>query len=501
MKLNVYCDKLEDLKCDAVVVFVEKDRVALRGLEAEVNKMVDNKVGEMLESKEFESKPDQFMYFHTFDKIKNIPRVALVGYSLEDDITLNSLRSSAAKVAKSLRNVGMKKIAMIMPNVRAWFMPDSARVIVEGALMGLYRFDKYVEKKYTKKLEEIVLVGEGKDRRTLEKAILLGEMEASGVMLARDVANEPGNVLTPKHFAGIAKRMMQKVKVGCNVLDEGDIKKEGLGLLYGVGKGSENPPQMVVMNYNAGKKYPTVAVVGKGITFDSGGVDLKVGTAAGPMFFNMKRDMAGAAAVLGMMYVVGQIKPKINIIGVLPLAENMPDGRSYKPGDILVSYSGKSVEIFQTDAEGRLVMADAMSYVQENYAVDYLLDVATLTGSAVLTCGPKMMGLFGNDSRLLERIKKAGVVAGEETMDFPLYDGYRQRIKSHFADIKNFSYKPPYMIASALFLREFVKEGTKWAHLDIASMVSSSGEGTYLTRGATGAGVRLLSHLVLGMGK
>lgn len=498
MKLNVYCDKLEDLKVDAVVIFNEKGRVALRGLEAEVNKMVEGKLTEMFESNEFESGQDQFMYFHTFDKIKKIPRVALIGYDLEKDLTLNPLRSAAAMAVKSLREIGVKKVALVMPNVREWSMPDSSRAIVEGALLGLYRFEKYLEKKAEKNLGEIVLVGEGKDKRTLEKAILLGEMEASGVMLARDLGNEPSNVLTPKNFASIAKKMMQKVNVNTKVLDASDIKSEGLGCLYGVGKGSGNPPQLVIMNYHAGNKYPTIGVVGKGITFDAGGVQVKMDS---PQLFNMKRDMAGAGAVLGMMYILGNLKPKINVVAALPLAENMISGSSYKPGDILVSYSGKSVEVFHTDAEGRLVMVDAMSYIQDKFKLDYMVDIATLTGGMVRAVGPRFIGVVGNDNRFVERAKKAGMIAGEETVEFPLYEGYRSRVKSKFADVKNISYKGPETMTSSLFLSEFVNDGVKWVHLDMAAVPSSSGEGTYMTRGATGAGVRLLAHMILGMGK
>jgi len=500
MKINIFTEELDDLKVDAVVIFNEKGKVAIRGLENEINKLVDGKIAEIIDSGEFSSGQDKFHYFYTFGKIKNIERVAVVGYDLSDS-TLNSMRSSAAVVVKNLRSVGVKKIALIMPSVRGWSMADSSRAIVEGALLGLYRFEKYLDKKSGKKLTEIFLVGEKKDNRTFEKAILLGEMEASGVMLARDVANEPSNVLTPDSFARIAQKVMMEHKVGYKVLDHHDLKKEGLGLLYGVGKGSDNQPRLSIMHYHAGKKYPTVAVVGKGITFDTGGVDIKSGPSSGSMFFDMKRDMGGAAAVLGLMRVIGQLKPKLNVIGVLPLAENMVSGNSYKPGDILVSYSGKSVEIFNTDAEGRLAMADAMSYVQENYQPDYLIDVATLTGGVVRTCGPKLIGLLGNDKRLIDRIKKAGMVAGEETMEFPLYEGYETRVKSHFADLKNLSYKGPQVILSALFLKQFVEEGTKWAHLDIASVMTQTGEGTYQTRGATGAGVRLLAHLLLGMAK
>ncbi len=499
MKINIFTEKLDELKVDAVVVFNERGKVAIRGLENEINKKVDGKISEIIDSGEFDSSQDNFHYFYTFGKIKNIERVALVGYDLGRGETLNSMRSAAAVVVKSLREVGAKKIALIMPSVRGWSMADSSRAIVEGSLLGLYRFEKYLDKKSTKRLSEVILVGEKKDKRTFEKAILLGEMEASGVMLARDVGNEPSNVLTPNNFARIAQKVMLENKVGFKVLDHHDLKKEGLGLLYGVGKGSENHPRLAIMHYHAGKKYPTVAVVGKGITFDSGGVDVK--TSHGSMFFDMKRDMGGAASVLGLMRIIGQLKPKLNVIGVLPLAENMISGNSYKPGDILVSYSGKSVEIFNTDAEGRLVMADAMSYVQENYKPDYLLDIATLTGGVVQTCGPKLIGLLGNDNRLLERIKKAGMVAGEETMEFPLYQGYAGRVKSHFADLKNLSYKGPQVISSALFLQQFVEEGTKWAHLDIAAVMTQTGEGTYQTRGATGSGVRLLAHLLLGMAK
>jgi leucyl aminopeptidase len=501
MKLTIFCEELDDLKADVAVIFNEKGRVALRGIDSEINKKLDGHLTSILESGEFGSEQDEFHYFYTFGKWESIGRVGLAGYCLDDENTLNPLRSAAATAVKNLRRSGLKKIALIVPSVRGLDLSESTRAIVEGVLLGLYRFEKYLEKKSHKEIAEIILVGEGKDKRTFEKAILLGEMEASGVMLSRDVGNEPSNVLTPRNFASIAERMMKKVKVGCKVLDESEIKSEGLGLLYGVGKGSDEPPRLVIMNYHVGKKYPTVGIVGKGITFDSGGVDVKTGASAGDTFWDMKRDMGGSAAVLGLMQIVGQLRPKINVVGVLPLAENMMSGNAFKPGDILLSYSGKTVEIFNTDAEGRLVLADAMSYVQENYNLDYLVDVATLTGAIVRACGPNLIGLFGNDSRLVERIKKAGLIAGEEVMEFPLYKGYQKRIKSHFADVKNISYKGSQAINSALFLNDFVKEGVKWAHIDIASVMSQMGDGSYLTRGASGGGVRLLTHLIMGMGK
>ncbi len=498
MKLNIFTDEIVDLKADAVLVFNEKGKVALRGWENEVNKLVDGKMAEVIESGEFASSQDDFLYFFTFSKIKNIERVGMVGYDLKGDTTLNPLRSAAAVAVKKMRDAGLKKIALVVPNVRGHQMSESARAVVEGMLLGLYRFEKYLEKQSTKKLNEIVLVGSIKDKRTLEKAILLGEMEAGGVLLARDVGNEPSNILTPDNFADIAQKMMNKVKIGCKILDHNDLNKEGLGLLYGVGKGSENKPRLVVMNYHVGKKYPTIGVVGKGITFDSGGTSLKE---SDETFFDMKRDMMGAGAVLGLMYVLGQIRPKINVVGVMPLAENMLSGNSFKPGDILMSYSGKTVEIFDTDAEGRLILADAMSYVQENYRVEYLVDVATLTGAVMRTVGPSMIGLFGNDNRLLERVRKAGLVSGEEMFDFPIYEGYRARVKSHFADLKNISFKGPAAITSAMFLEEFVEEGVKWAHLDIAAMGTQNGEGTYKARGATGVAVLTLINLILGLGK
>ncbi len=500
MKLNIFCENLNELKADAVVFFVEKGRVATRGMLAEVNKAVDGKIGEMLDRGEFAASQDQFFYFFTFDKL-GVSRVGLAGYDLADNKHLNAIRSSAAVVVKSLREAGLKKVALVVPSVREWSTGDATRAVVEGALLGLYRFEKYLEKKSEKDLAEIILVGEAKDRRTLEKAVLLGEMEASGVLLARDVANEPSNVLTPGTFANVARKVTDKLKVGCKVLDEADIVQEGLGLIHGVAKGSDEPPRMVLLNYNAGRKYPTVALVGKGMTYDAGGINLKVGEAGGMWLVDMKRDMAGAAAVLGAMSVIGQLRPKINVVAALPVLENMPSGRAYKPSDILVSYSGKTVEIFNTDAEGRLAMADAMSYLQDKYPVDYLIDIATLTGSIVREAGPALIGLFGNDERLLTRVRQAGLTAGEEMMDWPLYPGYRKRVKSHFADLKNVSYKGPSGIVSGLFLQEFVREGVKWVHLDIASVATQFGEGTYKVRGATGAGVRLLTHLVLGMGK
>jgi leucyl aminopeptidase len=316
---------------------------------------------------------------------------------------------------------------------------------------------------------------------------------ADGMFFARDLVNEPPNVLSPVEFARRAKGLT-KLGVKVEVLGEAEMKKLGMGALLGVGQGSERESQLVVMQWNGAraKKDAPVAFVGKGVCFDSGGLSLKTG--AGMM--GMKGDMGGAAAVTGTMQALAARKARVNAVGIIGLVENMPDGKAQRPDDVVKSMSGQTIEVLNTDAEGRLVLADAIWYAQSRFKPKFVIDLATLTGAIMVALGNDHAGLFSNDDRLSERITAAGRAEGEPVWRLPLGDGYDKLIKSKIADMKNIGGPYAGSIAAAQFLQRFVDK-TPWAHLDIAGVAWQDGEQKSLAPGwGTGWGVRVLNRLV-----
>jgi leucyl aminopeptidase len=320
------------------------------------------------------------------------------------------------------------------------------------------------------------------------------EAVASGIVLARDLVNEPPNVLSPVEFARRVKANLVKAGVKVDVLGEAEMKKLGMGALLGVGQGSERESQLVVMQWNGGrKKDEPVALVGKGVCFDSGGLSLKTG--AGMM--GMKGDMGGAAAVTGTMLALASRKAGVNAVGVIGLVENMPSGTAQRPDDVVKSMSGQTIEVLNTDAEGRLVLADALTYVQQKFKPKFVIDLATLTGAILVALGHEHAGLFSNDDKLADRIADAGKDVGEPVWRLPLGAAYDRSLRSKIADMKNIGSGPTAgSITAAQFLQRFI-EKTPWAHLDIAGVAWQDGEHKALIPSwATGWGVRILDRLV-----
>jgi leucyl aminopeptidase len=362
--------------------------------------------------------------------------------------------------------------------------------VCEGTLLGGYTFDHYKTKDRDERFGftgMTLLLPKGANRKDAVAKIVGTVALCRGVSLARDLVSHPGNVATTGYLADTARELATRHKLTCKILEMDELERMGMNALLAVGKGSAEPPRLIVLEYRgAGEKVRPVVMIGKGITFDSGGISIKPGAG----MEEMKTDMAGGAAVLGAMDAAAGLGLPVNLVAIIPTAENMPDGRAYKPGDVVTSLSGTTIEITNTDAEGRLVLCDALHFAQR-YKPAVMIDLATLTGACVVALGHEASGLMGNDQRLVNALKKAGEMCGERVWELPLWDGYGETMKSDIADLKNAGSRDGGSITAGWFLKQFVGT-TRWVHLDIAGTAWSDKARPCAPKGATGVGVRLL---------
>ena len=478
MKVTSIDKKLEDVKADALAVILFEGE-KLEGEIARLDKKVDGAVSEALRLKEFKGKLYDTTSIFTHRKISSI-RILLIGGGKKKDFSSRIARNLAGTAVRRAKKIGVKTLAFHL------YRPDTTEEIIEGAKLGDFDPGIYKSKK-TEGLKELVIVG------LLDKEILKhSTVVADAINKVRKMQVEPANIMTPREMANEAERIGRKYGFKVEVIDEKEAEKRGMGAFIGVAKGSEEPSFMVSMSYTVNKKAPTLAVVGKGITFDSGGISLKP---SGKMH-DMKMDMSGAASCLGFMYVVGELKPKVNVVAVMPLTENLPGGKALKPGDILKSMSGKTIEVLNTDAEGRVVLADGLAYAGK-FNPDFIVDLATLTGAVDVALGGEATAILGRSQKFIDKVISAGEKAGERLWQFPIYTEHKDLLRSDIADLSNI---PPSrsagVIAAAVFLQEFVKESVDWAHLDIASTAWVESEKPYLAKGPTGVGVRTLVKFV-----
>ncbi|MDP9413830.1 MAG: leucyl aminopeptidase [Pseudomonadota bacterium] len=369
---------------------------------------------------------------------------------------------------------------------------DAARIGF-GAAARSWRYDIYrtkLSRNAKPTLDEVVIVGagDGVEAEWARRSALL-----EGIMLTRELVTEPANVIYPVSFVERCRAAMDGMGVDFKVLDENAMRELGMGALLGVAQGSEQPPRLLAMRWNgAGDASKPIVLIGKGITFDTGGISIK--PAAG--MEAMKWDMGGAGAVAGAMRAIAGRKSKANVVGICVLAENMPGGKAQRPGDVVTSMSGQTIEVINTDAEGRLVLCDAMTWAQRQYRPDYLVDLATLTGAMIISLGHEYAGVFSNDDGLAEGLTRAGLATGDKLWRMPLGEAYDKLMDSPIADMKNSGPREGGSITAATFLQRFVEEGVKWAHLDVAGMVWSDKPGALWDKGATGYGVALLDRFV-----
>jgi leucyl aminopeptidase len=425
-------------------------------------------------------------------------RILLAGLGRPDSVDEKGLETLGAQIVARLYGAGetVASIELDVPKSSKVKKAELAAHLAFGARLRSYAFDKYRTKNledYQKKLKALAVVAP--DVAAARKAYAGLAAVADGIFLARDLVNEPPNVLFPGEFARRAKAQLSKLGVKVEMLGEAEMRRQGFGALLGVGQGSERESQLVVMQWNGGKKaQKPLALVGKGVCFDTGGISLKPGNALA----GMKGDMAGAACVTGTMMALAARRAKVNVVGVIGLVENMPDGAAIRPDDVLTSLSGQTIEVLNTDAEGRLVLADALTYTQRRFKPKLVIDLATLTGAIVATLGFEHAGVFSNNDELVRRIQAAGRYTGERVWQLPLDPFYDKMIRSKIADMKNIGGPNSGAITAAQFLQRFVEKDMPWAHLDIAGVAWQDGEQKpTIPSWGTGWGVRLLNRLVI----
>lgn len=461
---------------------------------------VDQKLGGQLsqlrKSGEFSGKPNNTALLHIDGKL-SVKRVLLVGLGARESVTLERIRQAMGTAVKRARSVKAKGIVCMIPDVpkATGHLHDVAQAMVEGFILGDYRFNEYrtdqsdnnhavqsctVLAPSTSNLEEI--------REGTKRGQILGE----ATCFVRDLCNHPANVMTPSRVVTEAKKIARESKIKLKVLDRRQQEKLGMGGLLGVSRGSIEPPQFIVLEYAGGPRtQKPIVFVGKTVTFDSGGISLK----PSENMEQMKADMTGGAEVLATIRAASRLRLPVNAIGILPVTENMPSGKATKPGDILKMLSGKTVEVQNTDAEGRLILADGLAYATRLKPA-CVIDVATLTGAAIVALGQFAIGMLGNDDTLKADLRKAGDYAGERVWEMPLWDEYFEQLKSDVADMRNIGGRGAGMITAGMFLSKFVGDHP-WVHLDIASTDWSSGERPCIPKGPTGTGTRLLIQYLL----
>ncbi|MEX2155882.1 MAG: leucyl aminopeptidase [Gemmatimonadales bacterium] len=421
-------------------------------------------------------------------------RILLVGVGKPGEITRSVLRRAAAVAARRARALGTKTFSFaVAAEARGGVgIAELAQVAVEGAAQGGWQFTelKKAPEEPKPELEAVELIVDAADKAEAEAGRRIGDAVAAGHRLTRNLQMLPGNICTPSYLADQARALAKTHGFGVTVLDRAQIKKEGMGALLAVAQGSAEEPRFIVLEYQGGTGAPIV-LVGKGVTFDSGGISIK----PAQNMEEMKYDMSGAAAVLGTFEVLGRLKPKLNVVGLIPSTENLPSGTAIKPGDVIKSHLGKTIEVINTDAEGRLILCDALSYARR-FKPAAALDAATLTGAVVVALGHHAIGILGNDDALVAEVRDAGERAGERCWPLPLWDEYRDLVKSDIADVKNSGGRSAGTISGAWFLKEFV-EGFPWVHLDIAGTAYIEGDGAGHSKGPTAVGVRLFTEFLL----
>jgi leucyl aminopeptidase len=497
LEIKVTVGDIAQIEADAIVVNLFEGVEQPGGATAAVDKALNGAISSLIGRGEIKGKFGEVSIVHTFGKLP-AGIVAIAGLGKRQNFDVDKIRGVAGEFCRALRKLNCHKVATILhgAGIGGVEPETSARAIAEGALLGLYSFTKYKGPEYEDIQEILIIVREKGKVPILESAIDKGKVVAEAANLARDMVNEPANYMTPSQMAEVAKEIAGKYKLECKVFDREDMEAMGMGALLGVAKGSNQPPKLITLAYKGDEhSEKALGFLGKGITFDSGGISIKPSEGMD----EMKGDMAGAAAVMTALGAIAQLKPKINVTAIIPATENLPSGTALKPGDVLKAMNGKTIEVISTDAEGRLILADALSYAVKQ-GLSPLIDLATLTGACRVALGLLYSGVFGNDQDLVDKVLKAAERTGERMWQMPMPEEYKEQNKSEIADIKNTGNRYGGAITAALFLAEFV-DNTPWVHLDIAGPRLSSKESGYLVKGAAGFGVRTLVELALSEAK
>jgi leucyl aminopeptidase len=471
------------VSCDVLVLAASSapEGPSLVGRSAEVDSDLDGRLGQHLSEIGFKANHGDVEVLTAMPGVA-AKSIAVAGLGPPKNIDPNSLRRLAGSVVRRLSDRPV--LASLIHDIEPQSPPAAAAA--EGYQLGAYRFTKYKSDPRPARIERVLFLGHG-----LEAAIATAQTHAEATALARDLVNEPASTLTPEALATRATEIADVAGLECTILDDRELADGGFGGILGVGKGSHRPPRLIQMRHRPEAASGRVALIGKGITFDTGGLSLKDARA----MENMKTDMAGAAAVMATMGALGRLNVSTEVLALVPACENMPGGNALKPGDVIKHYGGRTTEVNNTDAEGRLVLGDALALACEQ-EIDAVIDVATLTGGISVALGRKSTGLFANDDALAKALEDAAEAAGERIWRLPLYDDYKRGLDSDVADMKNSAGRDGSSITAALFLREFVKGDVAWAHLDIAGTARAASDYDEVTQGGTGTSVRTLLEWV-----
>jgi leucyl aminopeptidase len=489
-------------KTDLLAVGLFSDAKGLDKLNAELNSKLDGSIERLIKLGDFKSKEGTSAVVYGNDSI-GAKRILLVGLGEKKKSEPDTIRKAASSAAKKSVEMKIETISLALHNAfgRRFDLSAMGRAIAEGTYLGSYRYDEFVTDEENGRAESLkvkVVDSDSAKTRSLNKGLSRGIAIGKAQSYARTIANRPANVISPPELAAAAKELSRGLKnLNCTVFDENQMVTKGMGGVLAVGSGSQNKPRFIILKYNPASKsasrLPTIGLVGKAVTFDSGGISIK----PAQNMDQMKLDKSGGIAVLATMKALAELKLPVNVYGIIPSAENLPSGSSYRPGDIITTYSGKTVEVQNTDAEGRMILCDALHYAVKQKC-DIIIDVATLTGACMVALGKYMAGLMGNDDKLIKQLQKASEDSGEKVWHMPSGEEYAKEMKSKIADLKNIGSKWGGACTAAAFLRQFVGE-TKWAHLDIAGMDIFSTPTEYTSEGSTGFGVRLLTTYLMNL--
>lgn len=492
MNVRIQSQPLTSLKSDLLVIPLAQGGQSSENVQA-FDTALNGALREQITRSGFTGKEGETLLFHTHGRVPS-QIILLLGLGKVENPETETWRRVAGRVQREAKGQGAKHIA--------WFFSsnhnrdDFLTAVVEGTLLSGYTFNKYKSDKTEKPaIETLTLAGDGLQKTpALSKALDAAQKVVPGVLLVRDLVNEPASVSTPTYLAGQATRLSHGNGLRAETWGLGKIKAAKMAGLLAVARGSVEEPRFIKLVYKpTGKLKKKVALVGKGLTFDSGGLSLKPAKS----METMKLDMSGGATVLGVMQAIAQLKPQVQVTGYVPSTENMPSGTAQKPGDIIRYSNGKTVEVLNTDAEGRLILADALIHAAQEKP-DVIIDLATLTGACVVALGQQIAGLFSNNEELAEALLRCGKETGEPLWRLPLVREYKEDIRSSVADIKNTGSGNAGAIAAALFLQEFVGE-VPWAHLDIAGPAFAEKDSPYIPKGGTGFGVRTLVRYLMSL--
>jgi leucyl aminopeptidase len=470
---------------------------------AALDRALDGAIATALDSGDFRGKADESLVLFAGGAIP-AKRLLLLGLGDEAGLDAEALRRAAGTAVGQAAARRAERVGLLVPAARRVRVAAAVQALAEGAVLSGYRFDAYQGEREDAPGEVgavALSLERAGDVRSARAAARRGVILAESQNLARDLSNEPANALPPAVFARRAQQVSREVGLRARVIDVAEMKRRKMGGILAVGQGSDNPPRLIALEHGArgtrgrgargSARRRTVCLIGKGITFDAGGISIKPSSG----MEEMKHDMSGGAAVVGALRACALLKVPLHVVGIVAAAENLPSGKAYRPGDVVTTASGKTIEVINTDAEGRVVLADALHYAVEEYAPQAMLDLATLTGACVVALGKWATGLFGNNERLIEHVRRAGETTAERAWPMPLWKEHRKQMRSEVADIKNTGGREASSSTAAAFLQDFVGD-TPWVHLDIAGTSFTSKASPYQRRGATGVGVRLMLEVL-----